>query len=82
MPPWEKAKRNGMIWERVPKTRYIALEKLEFGVYDAIVNFTCARKATLDILSQLKLNARLYTENSYKKLNQQRIAIAAYKGRD
>ena len=36
--------------ERVPKTRYTALEKLELGVYDAIANFNCGRKTTLDIV--------------------------------
>lgn len=56
--------------DRVPKTRYTALEKLELGVYDAIANFNYGRKATLDIVCQLKLNPGLYTVNSYKKLNQ------------
>ena len=81
MSPWEDATRNRMTWERVHKTRYTALE-IEFGVYYAIVNFNCSRKATLDIPSQLKLNPGIYKVNNYKKLNQQRIAIAAYKGRD
>ena len=30
----------------------------------------------------MKLNPGVYTVSSYKKLNQQRIAIAAYKSRD
>ena len=63
---------NGMVWERIPKTSYTALEKLEFGVLDAIANFNCGRTATLDILCQLKLNPGVYTVSRCKKLNQQR----------
>ena len=40
---------NGMIWERIPKIRYVTLEKLEFGVFDAITTFNIDRKASLDI---------------------------------
>ena len=29
-----KGDANGIVWERVPKTRYVALEKLEFGFYE------------------------------------------------
>ena len=52
---------NGMVWGRVLKTRYTTLEKLEFGVYDAIADFNCGPKATLNALCQLELNLGIYT---------------------
>ena len=73
---------NGMVWERVPKTRYVALEKLEFGFYDAVANFNYGRKATLDILCELKLEPGNYTVNHCDQLNKARIANANYKATD
>ena len=40
---------NGMIWERLPKTKYVGFEKLKFGVFDAIANFNYGKKASIDI---------------------------------
>ena len=71
-----------MVWERVPKTWYVALEKLEFGFYDAVANFNYGRKATLDILCELKLEPGNYTVNHCDQLNKARIANANYKATD
>lgn len=30
---------NGMIWECIPKTRFVSLRNLKFGVYGAVANF-------------------------------------------
>ena len=35
---------NGMIWERLPKTKYVGFEKLKLGVFDAIVNFNYGKR--------------------------------------
>ena len=35
---------NGMIWERIPKIRYVTPEKLGFGVFDAITTFNIGKK--------------------------------------
>ena len=34
---------NGMVWERVPKTRFSSLVHLEFGVYEAVANLNIER---------------------------------------
>ena len=73
---------NGMVWERVPKTRYVTFEQLEFGFYDAVANFNYGRKATLDILCELKVEPGNYTVNHCDQLNKARIANANYKATD
>ena len=45
---------NGMIWERLPKTKYVSSVQLKFGVYDAVSNFNIGRKAS--VLTFEKLN--------------------------
>ena len=34
-----------MIWDRLPKSRYMSFTPLQFGVYDAVANFNIGRKA-------------------------------------
>ena len=38
-----------MIWDRLPKSRYVSLTPLQFGVYDAVANFNIyiGRKASV-----------------------------------
>ena len=38
---------NGMIWQRIPKIYYVGLQKLQFGVYDAIANFNYGKRHVL-----------------------------------
>ena len=38
---------NKTIWERLPKTKFVTLKQLEFGVYDALSNFNIGRKASI-----------------------------------
>ena len=35
---------NGMIWERLPKTKYVGFEKLKLGVFDDIANFNYGKR--------------------------------------
>ena len=72
---------SGMVWERVPKTRYVALEKLEFGFYDAVANFNYGRKATLDILCELKLEPGNYTVNHCDQLNNANYKASFFRGK-
>ena len=37
---------NSMIWDRIPKTRYVSLTQLELGVYDAVANFNIVKKVS------------------------------------
>ena len=50
-----------VIQERIPKTHYVGLTKLELGVYDAIATFNDGRKATLDIFRLLKVEPGYHT---------------------
>ena len=38
---------NETIWERLPKTKFVALPELQFGVYDAASNFNMGKKASV-----------------------------------
>ena len=38
---------NSMIWDRIPKMRYVSLTQLELGVYDAVANFNIGKKASV-----------------------------------
>ena len=40
---------NAMIWDRLPKSKYVSLTPLQFGVYDAVANFNIyiGRKASV-----------------------------------
>lgn len=69
---------NNMIWERVPKTTYVGFDTLEFGVYDAISNFNIGRKASLDILEELKINPGPYTVKGCIDANKKRLSRASY----
>ena len=44
---------NAMIWDRVPKSRYVSFSQLELGVYDAVANFNIERKASMLIFEKL-----------------------------
>ena len=46
---------NGTIWERISKTIFVILRKLEFGVYDAVANFIIGMKASVLIYEKLNL---------------------------
>ena len=66
-----------MVWERIPKTRFVCLDKLELGVYDAIANFK-----TLDIFKLIKLEPGFYTVKACHYLNRKQIFRAGYKNSD
>ena len=38
---------NGVIWERIAKTKYVSFEQLKFGVYDSVANFNIGRKSSI-----------------------------------
>ena len=63
---------NGMMWEIIPKIRYVILEKLEFGVFDAIATFNIGKKASLDILGELNVQPGTYTKIMCQHINEKR----------
>ena len=49
---------NRTIWDRIPKTQYVSLTQLEFGVHDAVANFNIGRKATILIYEKMDMIRR------------------------
>ena len=43
-----------MIWDQIPKTRYVSLTQLKLGVYDAVANFNIGKKVS--VLNYEKMN--------------------------
>ena len=70
---------NAMIWERVPKTTYVGIDKLEFATYDAAANFNDGRQATIDMYKQMGLDPGRYTSLGCITLNRLRKSNANYK---
>ena len=69
---------NAMIWDRVPKTRYVARLQLELGVYDAVANFNVGRKASVLIYEQLNIIPGRYTTLGLHIINKKRLYISKY----
>ena len=66
---------NGMIWERLPKTRFCSLVQLELGVYDAIANFNIGRKASVLIYEKLGVCPGKNMLCGSKRLNRKRLVF-------
>ena len=73
---------NCMIWERIPKTKYVGFTQLEFGVYDAVANFNIGRKSTVDIYRRLGMVPGRYTKSLCNLQNRKRLYFAEYKGQE
>ena len=46
---------DSMQWNRIPKTRYCGLAKLELAVYDAVAHFNIGRMATIKVFETVHL---------------------------
>jgi hypothetical protein len=73
---------NATIWERIPKSKYVSLTQLEFGVYDAVGTFNIGRKASILVFEKLKMIPGYYTIEGCKYLNAKRLSMSAYKNND
>ena len=73
---------NAMIWNRIPKTRYCGLDKLEFAVYDAVAHFDIGRMATIKVFETLNIIPGLYTLELWNILNNKRKQSASFKEMD
>ena len=69
---------NAMIWDSVPKTRYVARLQLELGVYDAVANFNVGHKASVLIYEQLNIIPGRYTTLGLHIINKKRLYISKY----
>ena len=73
---------NVMIWDRIPKTRYVSLTQLELGVYDAVTNFNIGKKASVLIYEKLNLIPGTFTLQGCDTINRKRLFTSKYKEMD
>ena len=73
---------NGMIWQRIPKTKFVSLKQLEFGVFDAVSNFNIGRKASILIYEKTKIRPGKYMLEGCSNLNKKRLRLSNYKSKD
>ena len=71
-----------MIWNRIPKTRYCGLDKLELAVYGAVAHFNIGGMATIKVFETLNIIPGLYTLELCNILNNKRKQSAAFKEMD
>ena len=64
---------NAMIWDRLPKTRYVSSSLLDLGVYDAVANFNVGRKASILVYEKLNMIPGKYTLRGCQNLNSKRL---------
>ena len=67
-----------MVWDRLPKSRYVSFTPLQFEVYDAVANFNIGRKASVLIFEKIGMIPRIYTLTGCQKLNQKRLSESSH----
>ena len=55
---------NSMIWDQIPKTRYVSLTQLKLGVYDAFANFNIGKKVSVVNYEKMNLIQGKFTLQS------------------
>ncbi|MBX9702962.1 MAG: hypothetical protein K2X39_02290, partial [Silvanigrellaceae bacterium] len=70
---------HGKIWDRIPKTKYVSLTLLKFGVYDAVANFNIGMKSSILIYEKLNMVPGFYTIKGSNDINKTRIKWSIYK---
>ena len=73
---------NSMIWDRIPKTRYVSLTQLELGVYEAVANFNIGKKASALIYEKMNLLPGTFTLQGCDTINRKRLFASKYKEMD
>ena len=72
---------NGKIWNRIPKTKFVSLTVLKFGVYDAVGNFNIGMKSSILIYEKLNMIPGYFTINGSNAINKVHIKWSIYQGR-
>jgi hypothetical protein len=70
---------NALIWERLPKSRYVSLTQLKFGSYDAVGHFNIGMKSSIMIYEKMQMVPGRYTTKQCANLNQKRLSCSTYK---
>ena len=73
---------NSMIWDRIPKTRYVSLTQLELGFYDPVANFNIVKKASVLIYEKMNLIPGKFTLQVCDKINRKRLSSSKFKEMD
>lgn len=61
---------NAVIWSRLPKTGFVGIKTLHFGVYDAVSTFNSGNVTKCMVLSNLGMNIGKNTIFSMKKMDE------------
>ena len=70
---------NGTIWERIPKTKFVSLLQLKFGVYDAVANFNIGKKASVLIYEKMNMLPGEHMLKGCRTAYKRRLFHASYK---
>jgi len=70
---------NGLIWERLPKTEYVSLNRLKLGVYDAVGHFNMGMKSSILIYEKLNMIPGVYTLKGCSMINEKRVRKCLYR---
>ena len=70
---------NLMIWDGIPKMRYVSLTRLELGLFDAVANFSIGKKDSVLIYEKMNLIPGKFTLQDCDKINRKRLFGSKYK---
>ena len=73
---------NNHVWMRIPKTLFVGMDIFRFGVYDAVAVFNIRKRATLEIIRDLKMKPGHYTVKGCVDINKARLYHIGYKSKD
>ena len=70
---------NLMIWDGIPKMRYVSLTQLELRLFDAVANFSIGKKDSVLIYEKMNLIPGKFTLQDCDKINRKRLFGSKYK---
>ena len=73
---------NGMIWEGLPKQRFIGSDLLQLGVHDAVAHFNIGCEASIQVLKNSGINPGKYCQAECSRNDNLRVKKADYKEQD
>ncbi|GBM35272.1 hypothetical protein AVEN_45535-1 [Araneus ventricosus] len=69
---------NNVIWSRVPKSKFVQIEALSLGVYDAVCTYNEGNSAKLQALKKLGIQPREYTSHALLRLDKEKLLRSKY----
>ena len=71
-----------MIWEGLPKQRFIGSDLLQLGVHDAVAHFNIGCEASIQVLKNSGINPGKYCQAECSRNDNLRVKKADYKEQD